>query len=160
MARIVFNVISPLLKRLLTVMFGLLSLSPLASGAPATAPSTAPSTKPATTRLIAKAPTTGPTTKALDERAKKRKLLELTRKSIDLLQNKKYAQAETLLAEALSIDPTEPTNLYNMACLLALTKRANAAVDFLERSAEAGFTDFLHIAKDSDLDSLHDHPRF
>jgi tetratricopeptide (TPR) repeat protein len=160
LARIVFNVISPLLKRFLTVIFGLLSLSPLASGSPATAPSTAPSTKPAATRLIAKGATTGPTSKAQDERATKRKLLELTRKSIDLLQNKQYAQAETVLAEALSIDPAEPTNLYNMACLLALTKRANAAVDFLERSAEAGFTDFLHIAKDSDLDSLHADPRF
>ena len=167
MARILFNVNPPSRQRILIVILGLFILSPLASGVPsklpatgpAVAPSTSPSTKPATSRVAASKPATGPTAK-LDEKATRRKLLELTRKSIDLLQKKKFVQAESALAEALAIDPQEPTNLYNMACLLALTNRADAAISFLERSAEAGFIDFLHIAKDTDLDSLHADARF
>src|SRR5258708_7575760 len=167
MARILFHVNPPFRQRILIFILGLFILSPSASGVPsklpppgpAVAPSTAPSTQPATTRLAASRSATTSSAK-LDEKATRRKLLELTRKSIDLLQKKKFAQAESALAEALAIDPQEPTNLYNMACLLALTSRPDAAIDFLQRSADAGFIDFLHIARDTDLDSLHADARF
>ena len=52
------------------------------------------------------------------------------------------------------------TNLYNMACLKALTNHPDEAVAYLERAADSGFTDFLHIEKDEDLKSLRDLPRY
>ena len=87
-------------------------------------------------------------------------MAELTRKSIELCKEKKYAEAEEVITEALAIDPNEPTNIYNMACMKALRGHPDEAMDYLERSAENGFEDFLHIEKDTDLDTLRDLPRY
>ncbi|MHC4662298.1 MAG: PDZ domain-containing protein [Planctomycetota bacterium] len=52
------------------------------------------------------------------------------------------------------------TAYYNLACCLALTGEKDEAFDALIRSVEEGFVDFEHITKDTDLDSLHDDPRW
>ena len=140
---------------------------------PTTAPATQPSPKsnPQASSNPATKPTSRPTAKGstlptthafeLDPNVKKDKhLRELTRKSIELMTKKQYDKAEAILAEAIKLDPEDPTNLYNMACILALTKRPDPAVEFLEKSADAGFLDFVHIAHDEDLNSLHELPRY
>jgi len=76
------------------------------------------------------------------------------------LLRKKYNEAEATLTEALVLDPEHSTNIYNMACLKALTKHPNDAMTYLERAAEAGFTDFIHIEQDTDLASLRNLPRY
>ena len=129
--------------------------APLATALPTTGPATKPATRPATQTAIK--PASRPTTQA---RSQAQRLTELTHRAIQLMEAGKYAKAESVLAEALAIDPKEPTDLYNMACLLALTNRQEQALDFLERSAEAGFVDFNKFAQDSDLDSLRDLPRY
>jgi hypothetical protein len=96
----------------------------------------------------------------MDARAKGKKLIELTRRSVELMNKKEFKAAESTLAEAIALEPREPTNLYNMACLLAQTDRKDAALSFLEQSAEAGFIDFIHIAHDTDLNSLHEDDRY
>jgi hypothetical protein len=108
------------------------------------ATSTAPATRPALT---------------VDQQ-KRLKVQRLTRKSLDLLRQKKYDQAEEVLTEALILDPDHPTNIYNMACLKSLTHRPDDAMAYLERAADAGFTDFIHIEQDADLDALRNHPRY
>jgi tetratricopeptide (TPR) repeat protein len=123
------------------------------------APTSTPATKPSSQASAASKPSTQPTTQ-LTERERRRKLMSLMRKSIDLLGKKKYEQAESVLEEALSLDPDEPTNLYNMACLKALIGHKEEALNYLERSADAGFTDFIHIAHDTDLTSLHEQARY
>jgi tetratricopeptide (TPR) repeat protein len=152
------------LTRLLFAISCLLSLAlaAIAAPPPSTRPSTQPATQPATTRVsIGRPSSTRPTTSAAAEaRAHARRLRDLTAKSIKLLNEKKYPEAESALAEAIQLDPEEPTNLYNMACLLALTHRPDESLKFLEKSVEAGFLDFQHITKDSDLDSLHDDARY
>ncbi len=85
---------------------------------------------------------------------------EFTRRSIELLRQKKYALAEAALTEALVLDPDHATNIYNMACLKALTNRPDEAMAYLERAANAGFTDFIHIDQDPDLITLHALPRY
>lgn len=50
--------------------------------------------------------------------------------------------------------------LYNMACLAALTGDIEGALDAWERTAEAGFIRFEVAARDADLDSVRDEPRF
>jgi hypothetical protein len=132
------------------LLFVLLLTPRLASAAPATKPA-----GPATQLLKpASQPVLSP------EQLKRQKVQEFTRKSLDLLLNKKYVEAEGVLMEALVLDPDHSTNIYNMACLKALTGRPDEALIYLERAAAAGFTDFIHIEQDSDLASLHNLPRY
>jgi hypothetical protein len=148
------------LPRILCFLMGLLSLLvPVLAAPPTTPPTTRPSTSTRPGTRASSRPS-ATTTASADEKAKHRKLRELTAKSIKLLEARKFDEAESALAEALKLDPQEPTNLYNMACLLALTDRKDQAMFFLEKSADAGFTDFFHIVKDTDLNSLHDEPRY
>ena len=150
--RILSTVMYPILNRWL---LGLLVW--VACGLPALAgPATAPTSRAAT--QAASRPTSRPAT--ADAKSKERKLRELTRKSIDLLEQKKFEQAENILADALTLDPKDPINLYNMACVLSLTDRKEKAIIFLEFSADAGFLDFNHITQDTDLVGLHDQPRY
>lgn len=50
--------------------------------------------------------------------------------------------------------------LYNAACCAALAGQAERAIDLLVTAAEAGWTDSAHLAADTDLDPLRDHPRW
>jgi hypothetical protein len=112
--------------------------------------------------------TTRPTTKSAaatqpqltPEQQKAKQVRDLTRKSLDLFKQKKYAQVEEVLAEALILEPDNATNIYNMACVKAVTNRPNDAMAYLERAADAGFTDFIHIDQDPDLASLKSLPRY
>jgi hypothetical protein len=146
------------LSVLLTLVTATFAAPPSSTGPAASAPARRPATthatsKPASRPVAASKPT--------DEKvAKARKFLELTRRSIKLLNDKKYPEAERILNEALALQPDEPTTLYNLACLYALTDRKDQAVAYLQKSVDAGFIDFIHISKDSDLDSLHEDERY
>jgi serine/threonine protein kinase/Flp pilus assembly protein TadD len=61
---------------------------------------------------------------------------------------------------ALAIDPDEPHVLYNVACAYAVLGRTDDAIDCLERAVRNGFGFKDWIRHDSDLNSLHDHPRY
>lgn len=88
------------------------------------------------------------------------RLASLTRRAVDLLKQNRLEQAEPLLAEALELNPGHYLNLYNMACVKAVLGKSDQAMDYLERAALAGYTDFIHLEKDRDLQSLRDLPRF
>lgn len=90
---------------------------------------------------------------AVDE-ATEKKVIALTRQSIQLLEKKKYPEAERVLKEALKLEPGNVINLYNYACLLSLRGQGEQAVGYLVRAAEAGWTDFTHMGRDKDLDPL------
>ena len=120
----------------------------LAFAAPAARPVGPSATRPAATQPSAEA------------KAERKKVIALTRRSIQLLQKNKLDEAEPALKEALALDPTDTTNLYNYACLLSLKGRPDAALDYLQKAAEAGWADFVHLARDPDLNSLRDLPRY
>ncbi len=155
-ARILLVVNLPRHRHWSYILVALLALVSFAAGAPSTSSTSTATTRRASTQASA---TSKPATQ-LSEKEKRRKLMDLMRRSIDLMGRKKYAQAEAVLQEALALDPKEYTNLYNMACLKALTGHKDAALDYLERSADAGFIDFIHIANDKDLTTLRDDPRY
>jgi hypothetical protein len=92
--------------------------------------------------------------------ARRDKVVKLTKRSIELLTAGKRDEAEAVLAEALALAPHSTINLYNMACLKALKGSSDAAMDYLERSVLAGYTDFIHIEQDTDLNTLRELPRF
>jgi hypothetical protein len=91
---------------------------------------------------------------------RRQKVLQLTRKSVELFKQKKYDQVEAALTEALALDPNHATNIYNMACVKALKGDPATAMAYLERAADAGFTDFLHIQSDEDLQTLRNLDRY
>lgn len=49
---------------------------------------------------------------------------------------------------------------YNIACVNAIRGNTDQALDALEKSIEAGFSNRSHFQSDSDLDPLRSHPRF
>jgi hypothetical protein len=104
------------------------------------------------------APATRPALSAAEQKVLA--LRQYTRQSVEFLRQKNYPEAEKVLVEALVLDPDNPTSSYNMACLKALTSHPDEALAYLERAANAGFTDFLHIEQDPDLVSLRQQPRF
>jgi TolB-like protein/Flp pilus assembly protein TadD len=61
---------------------------------------------------------------------------------------------------ARMIDPEDPGVLYNVACLYALEKKTDEAIEGLALALEAGFGAREWIAQDPDLESLRDDPRF
>jgi hypothetical protein len=127
---------------------------------PATAPAsrpTAPASRPTSLAIRPSAPATGP---AADLQVRAKRVADLTRAAIQFATDNKLADAERALVEALALDPGNPTNLYNYACVLALTDRPDAAVTCLERTAECGWSDFTHLERDADLKSLRDLPRY
>jgi serine/threonine protein kinase/Flp pilus assembly protein TadD len=63
-------------------------------------------------------------------------------------------------ARALAIDPDDPSVLYNVGCTYALLGEPEKALDCLEKSITSGMGQKEWIENDSDLNSLHDHPRF
>src|SRR6266436_9510091 len=93
-------------------------------------------------------PATRPATSAEPDR---RKLRQLSRKALEAAKAGRLEEAEGALGQALLIDPSNSTNLYNMACIKALRGRSDAALDYLERAAGEGFTDFVHLERDTDL---------
>ena len=60
----------------------------------------------------------------------------------------------------LAIDPEDPMTLYNVACVYALGKRADAALACLEKAVDNGFGHKEWVEHDTDLDSLRSDPRF
>ena len=146
----------------------LLSLALLPVGFALADPTTRPVTAPPTTRT---ATTRTATTAAVGNRPEgpsarpyvdfsQQRLEGLTSRAISQLENRNYKGARASLTQALRIDPEEPTDLYNLACLDALTRHPDAAVTELRLAAEAGFDDFAHIAIDTDLTSVRGLPEY
>jgi hypothetical protein len=117
--------------------------------------------RPAPARGAPARPTTPASRPALSpEEQKALAMRQYTRRSVELLRQKNYPEAEKVLVEALLLDPDSSVNSYNMACLKAVTRRPDEALAYLERAANAGFTDFIHIEHDPDLASLRQLPRY
>lgn len=135
-------------SRRLSWLAYLLTLAALLAAGPASAPTSRPPTRPASTSAA-----------GLSEKDRAR-LLQLSRRSLELFKARKYDEIERTLTEALAIAPWHATNLYNMACCKALQGHGDSAMEFLEKAADHGFTDFVHIERDSDLQSLHDLARY
>jgi tetratricopeptide (TPR) repeat protein len=82
------------------------------------------------------------------------------REGLALLTRGELAEARRVLRQAVRIDPTDAISAYNMACAQALDHNEHRAMRWLEEAFERGFDNYKHVANDSDLESLHDEPRF
>jgi len=82
---------------------------------------------------------------------------QLHGEAIRLLQGKKFNEAIDKYKKILKTNPKDSTALYNLACTYALMGDKNMSVKYLRMSVAAGYTDFNHMAVDTDLDSIRDH---
>jgi len=69
-------------------------------------------------------------------------------------------RAKDWARQALAINPSDATVLYNVACMYATSGEAEEAITLLERAVASGFGHWNWIENDSDLESLRGHPRF
>jgi len=70
------------------------------------------------------------------------------------------ARAVEWASRALAMDPEEPVTLYNVACVYSLQGQIERAIDCLEGALKHGFAHKEWIEHDSDLNPLHDQPRY
>lgn len=69
-------------------------------------------------------------------------------------------KAIALAEQALGQGQDEPMVLYNVACLYTTQGNTERALDLLEQAVAVGFGDRAWMETDSDLNPLHDNPRF
>jgi hypothetical protein len=80
--------------------------------------------------------------------------------SVPAWKEKRYDDVEALLREGLDRHPGNASLLYDRACVDALRGRTDDALAHLRESLEAQPKFKAHAAKDEDLASLRDDPRF
>jgi serine/threonine protein kinase/Tfp pilus assembly protein PilF len=81
-------------------------------------------------------------------------------KAIALAVAGEKEQALEWLNRALSIDPEDAMIVYGAACVHAVAGRKEASIDYLEKALSTGCFHRDWVERDSDFDSLRDHPRF
>ncbi|HNX19278.1 MAG TPA: tetratricopeptide repeat protein, partial [Acidobacteriota bacterium] len=79
---------------------------------------------------------------------------------LDAYNRADYAAAEALSRRLLAARPHDTDVRYNFACVLARQGRVEDALDALDAAVESGYVDPGAIARDPDLVSLRDAPRF
>jgi tetratricopeptide (TPR) repeat protein len=85
---------------------------------------------------------------------------EYTFAAAPALKEKRYDEAETLIGEGLEKYPGNPSLLYDLACVNALQGRTEDAIERLQTALEAQPKWQSYAAKDDDLASIRDDPRF
>lgn len=85
---------------------------------------------------------------------------QLMNAAAQLVQQKKYAEAERICAQAHEVAPFFPLTSYNLACFQALQGKKDEALANLEKAVAAGFANAPHMLKDDDLASLREDPKF
>ncbi len=63
-------------------------------------------------------------------------------------------------ARAMAVDPEDPMVLYNVACAYGILGKVPECLDALEQAVSKGWGDKAWMEHDSDLEAIHDEPRF
>jgi tetratricopeptide (TPR) repeat protein len=71
-----------------------------------------------------------------------------------------HAKAIPAFERAAQLGYRKPTSFYNIACAYSMMGNRDAALDWLEKSVEAGFDVGDYVTRDRDLDNLRSDPRF
>ncbi|MBI5779581.1 MAG: hypothetical protein HZA49_09040 [Planctomycetes bacterium] len=87
-------------------------------------------------------------------------ILLLSQQAVQLLESGKLKEAKTIFLKMTGIYPAHPNVLYNMACVCSLLEEKSEALDYLAKAISAGWNDFTHIKKDTDLDNIRNEERF
>ncbi len=77
-----------------------------------------------------------------------------------LIKANKFEEAAEWIELAVSLKPNEIAVLYNAACIYSKLGKHNKALDYFERTIDAGYASIEWINNDSDLDAIRNYPRF
>jgi tetratricopeptide (TPR) repeat protein len=69
-------------------------------------------------------------------------------------------EARAWFEKVVRLNGESPGDMYNLACLYAVTGDIDRGLDWLEKALDYGFTEDDTILKDSDMDPLRTSPRF
>ncbi len=83
---------------------------------------------------------------------------QLTNQIFNHLAKGNNVDASKLIAQHLEQYPDDQIMLYNAACVACRLDDPEAGSKFLIKAIRAGFNDFAHMQRDSDLKPLRDHP--
>jgi predicted esterase len=86
--------------------------------------------------------------------------MELDKQMSQAYHNQEYAKALELGEKLLKLRPDDPAICYNMGCISNLMGNKPAALQWLRRSADHGFSNVEAISFDRDLRSLKGDPAF
>ncbi len=78
----------------------------------------------------------------------------LQRRAIEHLHKKEYDKSIEAYRKYLELEPGDEIALYNLACAYSLAGKKAEAVECLRKAIEAGYTNFDHIQRDTDLDNI------
>ena len=70
------------------------------------------------------------------------------------------AEAIRHLQTAVALRPRDTNTMYNAACTYGVLKRKPEALETVKKALAAGYGNLDWMAKDPDLDCLHDDPEF
>jgi tetratricopeptide (TPR) repeat protein len=84
---------------------------------------------------------------------------QLTKQAINLYKQKDYHAAISIIRRAITLDPANHSLHFNLACLYALTRDAEA-FSSLETAIEYGYMNFDKIKSYMDLEWLRNHPDY
>lgn len=85
---------------------------------------------------------------------------EIVKQGDAAYQKKEFAKAGELYQEAIAKGAREIDVFYNAACSQALAGDKEKAFELLNQAIRAGWRNTNHLKSDSDLNSLHDDPRW
>ena len=83
---------------------------------------------------------------------------QLTNQIFDHLTKGNNLAASKLIKQHLEQFPDDEIMLYNAACVACRLDKPEDGSKFLIQAIKAGFSDFAHMRRDSDLRPLRDHP--
>jgi hypothetical protein len=69
-------------------------------------------------------------------------------------------EAVRLLQTAVALRPKDTNTMYNAACTFGVLGRKADALETVKKALAAGYGNLDWMAKDPDLDCLHDEPEF
>lgn len=85
---------------------------------------------------------------------------ELVKEGAAAYQRNEYARSARLFQEAVAKGARESSVIYDAACSTALAGDKQTAFQLLDKAIAAGFRNAEHLKQDSDLESLHNDPRW
>jgi len=83
---------------------------------------------------------------------------QLTNQIFDQIAKGNHAAASKLIQQHLEKFPDDQIMLYNAACAACRLNEPEEGSKYLIKAIKAGFSDFAHMRRDSDLKPLRDHP--
>lgn len=87
-------------------------------------------------------------------------IVAMHRQVHQFFQKKKYRKAVEVLKKIIEAEPQDHIAWYNLACAYSLMRRRKEAIKALCLAVKAGFTDFMHISSDPDLNNIRNTPEY